>query len=110
MPGLPTFDGDNVDLYLQLLSDAQRMEDRKMVRMIVRQLRAHTGRGAIPENSDGVIPFPVVANGSVCALTEVEFWKDSKFWTDFIQFIAVLIVGLSWFTLPLLLNAFIIHG
>jgi len=110
MPGLPTFDGDNVDLYLQLLSDAQRMEDRKMVRLIVRQLRVHTGRSAIPENSDGVIPFPLAANGSVCALAEEDFWKDSRFWTDLVQFIAVLVAGLSWFTLPLLLNAFILHG
>ncbi|CAB5094606.1 hypothetical protein D3OALGA1CA_5390 [Olavius algarvensis associated proteobacterium Delta 3] len=110
MPGLPTFDGDNIDLYMQLLSDAQRLEDKKMIRMIVRQLRVQTGRTAFPENSDGVIPFPCAATGSACAVAEVEFWKDSQFWTDLVQFIVVLIAGLSWFTLPLLLNAFILHG
>ena len=110
MPGLPTFDGENVDLYLQLLSDAQRVEDKKMVRMIVRQLRAHTGRAAIPENSDGVIPFPCAANGSVCALTEVDFWKDARFWSDLVQFLFVLFAGLSWFTLPLILHAWFLHG
>ena len=110
MPGLPTFDGGNVDLYLQLLSDAQRMEDKKMVRMIIRRLMNHVGRTSDSENDDGVIPFPCTANGSVCALAEVDFWKDSRFWTDLVQFIIVLIAGLSWFTLPLLMNAFLLHG
>jgi len=96
---------ETTDLYLQLLGDAQRMEDQRMVRMILRKLR-NCGRSAENDHPDsGIIPFPGARRRPVAAGRPDLFWQDIFFWQNLVQFLILLIAGATWLTLPFILSA-----
>jgi hypothetical protein len=88
---------DNVDLYRQMLWDAQKVEDKKLARLVQKRLspHLHTGR----ENCNKIIPFP--APPVFCTEAEpADFWKEQQFWTGLMQLFIVLGIAGAWFFMP----------
>lgn len=96
------------DLYMQMLWDARRIEDRRLARMLRDRIKQKT----VPvspieaepiEAVRNVIPLTCVcpsgpATGLMCeAEEEYRFWKQSRFWQEFIPFLAIFSFWLSWF-------------
>ena len=54
------------DLYLEILWQAQRVEDQRLVALIKERLRCVAGsKAAAVENCAQIIPFPALATGSL---------------------------------------------
>lgn len=51
------------DLYLEILWQAQRVEDQKLVALIKERLTHRAERLTVPERCAQVIPFPLLATG-----------------------------------------------
>ena len=88
---------DQVDLYRRMLWDAQKVEDKKLARLVQKRLSPHlkTGRGGC----DKIIPFP----NTPVFCTEAEpaiFWKEQQFWRGLIQLFIVLGIAGSWCFMP----------
>jgi hypothetical protein len=102
---------ETTDLYLQLLSDAQRMEDQRMVRMVLRKLKG-CGYGQGPDNPQNrdVIPFPALQGLRPEGGSSDLFWQDILFWQNLVQFLILLVTGATWLTLPFILAAILVKG
>ncbi len=87
----------NVDLYRRMLWDAQKVEDKKLARLVQKRLSPHLKSGR--ESCDKIIPFPVTP--VFCTETEpIIFWKEQQFWQGLmLLFIVMGIVG-TWFFMP----------
>jgi hypothetical protein len=55
------------DLYLELLWQAQRVEDQKLVALIKERLRRRSDPVGVAQPCGNVIPFPVLTTGTVPA-------------------------------------------
>ena len=101
---------ETTDLYLQLLSDAQRMEDQRMVRMVLRKLKG-CGYCQPPDHQGrDVIPFPAVQGLRTEGGSSDLFWQDIFFWQNLFQFLILLVTGATWLTLPFILTAILFRG
>ena len=49
---------ETTDLYLQLLGDAQRVEDQRVIRMVLRKLKNYGYSHGFGDADGDVIPFP----------------------------------------------------
>jgi hypothetical protein len=88
---------DNVDLYRRMLWDAQKVEDKKLARLVQKRLSPHLKTGR--ESCNKIIPFP--ATPVFC--TEIEpdiFWKEQQFWQGLMQLFIVLGIAGAWFFMP----------
>jgi hypothetical protein len=87
----------NIDLYRQMLWDAQKVEDKKLARLVQKRLSPHLKTGR--EGCNKIIPFP--AAPVFC--TEIEpdiFWKEQQFWRGLMQFFLLLGIAGAWFFMP----------
>jgi hypothetical protein len=55
------------DLYLEILWQAQRVEDQKLVALIKERLRRRHEKVVAAEKCNKIIPFPVVTSGALAA-------------------------------------------
>lgn len=96
---------ESTDIYCRLLADAQRVEDRKLVRLVVQRLKA--GGHLKPEAPDGrdVIRFPRPLAAAEPAMETDLFWQDHHFWQTLVQFLSLLMAGALWLVLPFILTA-----
>jgi hypothetical protein len=88
---------DHVDLYRRMLWDAQKVEDKKLARLVQKRLTPHLDTGR--ESSTKIITFP--AAPVFC--TEIEpdiFWKKQQFWQGLVQFFIFLGITGAWAFLP----------
>jgi hypothetical protein len=94
---------ENTDLYLQLLDDAQRIEDQRLARLVLRRLKGCGCLSAGGDPSSNVIRFPQ-PTPTASKGTEYElFWQDNQFWQNLVQFLFLLFAGATWITLPFIL-------
>ena len=88
---------ESVDLYRQMLWDAQKVEDRKLARMLSKRLSPHLRAGR--EGCNKIILFP--AGPVLCTETTLDiFWKEQQFWVGLMQFFMVLGIVGTWFFMP----------
>ncbi len=88
---------DNVDLYRRMLWDAQKVEDKKLARLVQKRLTPHLKSGR--ENCNKIIPFPVTP--MFCAETEPTiFWREQQFWRGLMHLFIVLGIAGAWIFLP----------
>ena len=88
---------DSVDLYRQMLWDAQKVEDKKLARILQKRLSPHLKAGQ--ESGNKIIPFPV--GPVLCNEAEPPiFWKEQQFWTGLGQLLFVLGIVGAWCFLP----------
>ena len=88
---------DQVDLYRRMLWDAQKVEDKKLARLVQKRLSPHlkTGRGG----DNKIIPFR--ATPVFCTEAEpIIFWKEQQFWRGLMQLFIVLGIAGAWFFMP----------
>jgi hypothetical protein len=88
---------DNVDLYRRMLWDAQKVEDKKLARLVQKRLSPHLDTGR--ENCNKIIPFPAIP----VFCTEIEpdvFWKEQQFWQGLVQLFIFLGIAGAWAFLP----------
>ena len=86
------------DLYQQMLFEAQKLEDKRLAKMIAGRMTASRHLTKPPEEDSGnIIIFPLAP--SLCLPTEPEnpFYKQGQFWQDLLQFMFVLSFGGTWF-------------
>ena len=88
---------ETTDLYWQMLSEARRIEDQNLARMIRSRLKKEAAVRKLATGGDNIIAFPGSWTACLEPDKEHEFWKDQKFWSDMIQFLMFLSVGLGWF-------------
>ena len=87
----------NIDLYRQMLWDAQKVEDKKLARLVQKRLTPHLKAGQ--ESCNKIIPFP--ATPVFCTETEpATFWKEQQFWQSLMQLLIILAVTGAWFFMP----------
>lgn len=86
------------DLYQQMLFEAQKLEDKRLAKMIARRM---TARRRETEAADGefgnIILFPLAPVLCTPTEPEVPFYKKGQFWQDLLQFMFVLVLGQVWF-------------
>ena len=89
---------DHQDLYQQMLWDARKMEDIRLIRML--QKRMHLGDAAEPAKPSGdIVPFPVSAAPSLGGEQSI-FWKECAFWQSLLQTLMVMGIVGTWFFMP----------
>lgn len=94
--GFATFN-ETHDLYLQLLSEARKLEDRRLAKMILRRiLDGQQAVDAPPRLFSNIIdlPRPAIVSGPV--ESEMPFWMEGRFWQGLLQFMVMLSVAMSW--------------
>jgi len=101
---------ETTDLYLQLLGDAQRVEDQRVIRMVLRKLKNYGYSHGFGDADGDVIPFPGSTRIYTSRTSADLFWKDIFFWQNLVQFLVLLIVGATWLTLPFFFAALLING
>ena len=86
------------DLYRQMLWEAQRLEDKRLAKMITRRMTSRR-HSIMASNADSknVILFPMAPALCLPAEPEHVFWKQGQFWQDLVQFMFVLVFGEAWF-------------
>jgi len=94
----PYNDNGHRDLYLEILKKAEMEADKALVQLIMKRL-GETGHSPSSVTKDGcrVFAFPEASPSSIGANQDNLFWKNSQFWQDLVQFMAVLSVSISWF-------------
>jgi len=88
---------DQVDLYRRMLWDAQKVEDKKLARLVQKRLSPHLKTGR--DGGNKIIPFP----SAPVFCTEAEpiiFWKEQQFWRGLMQLFIVLGITGAWFFMP----------
>ena len=73
---------DSRDIYLELLLEAQKIEDRKLVKLIRSRLREFSQMGSVTEYGCQIIPYP-----GVCMATAAQpappLHESAPFWPRF---------------------------
>ena len=88
---------DSVDLYRRMLWDAQKVEDKKLARLVQKRLSPHLKTGQ--ESCNKIIPFPAMP--VFCTDTEpVIFWREQQFWRGLVHLFIVLGIAGAWFFMP----------
>jgi len=86
------------DLYLQMLWEAQKVDDKRLAKMILRRLTTRRQLSEAREAVSGtVIPFPLKPALCISAEPESTFWKQGQFWQDLLQFFTMLLIAGAWF-------------
>lgn len=89
---------ETTDLYMQLLSEARKMEDKRLVKMILQRVMARHQKSEMPGGAAGkIIPLPSIPVPRVPAEPEGPFWMQEQFWQDMLPFISVLSVAMFCF-------------
>lgn len=96
MPTKAPYD-DHRDLYLEILKKAEKEADKALIQLIANRLKENAPRPAVTKDGCQVFSFPTTPTTSCGADPDALFWKNSQFWQDLVQFIALLSVGISWF-------------
>ena len=85
------------DLYMQMLSEARRLEDKRLAKMILRRILDHQQALDMPEPLfSNIVSMPTMVVESGPMESEVPFWTQGRFWQDLFQFLSFLSVGMSW--------------
>lgn len=87
------------DLYLQMLSEARRMEDRRLAKLLIRRIMDHQQATAADQPMfDKVVPLPRAAGGAIAMAMdpEIPFWSQGRFWQELLQFLVIMSVGMGW--------------
>jgi len=73
---------ETTDLYLQMLRNAQQIEDKKLVKLIVKRIHQTTPALATYVTDSGceITPFPLPYISRFPARSNPEFWLELKFW------------------------------
>ena len=86
------------DLYQQMLFEAQKLEDKRLAKMIARRMTASRRTKETPGAEFGnIIFFPLAPTLCLQAEPEIPFYKKGQFWQDLLQFMFVLALGQVWF-------------
>ena len=89
------------DLYMQMLWDAKKIEDQRLVGMLRdRVKRKKHAIAASPMPTGNVIPLSSLACEPGCCLEpekELCFWKETQFWHAFLPFMAMFSCWVLWF-------------
>ena len=92
----------NNDLYQQMLFEAQKLEDKRLAKMIARRMTARRHATETPDGESGNIIFfplaPTLCLPLECLPSEPEipFYKKGQFWQDLLQFMFVRSLGQGW--------------
>jgi hypothetical protein len=68
------------DIYLEILWQAQRVEDQKLVALIKKRLAFGTERGSTAGPRGKIIPFPVLATGNLSMTGLPLPQKETSLW------------------------------
>lgn len=88
------------DVYMQMLWDAKKLEDQRLVRMIRERMKR---KATLPvpveaaEPMGDVIPLPCPTGMMLDSDEEFRFWKESQFWQEFLPFMAIFSLWICWF-------------
>lgn len=85
------------DIYLEILKKAEKEADKALVKLMVERLKACDPAASVTKDGCQIFSFPVTPFPPGGTDPDKLFWKNSQFWQDLIQFMAVLGVGISWF-------------
>ena len=85
------------DLYLQMLSEARKLEDRRLAKMLVRRILDHQQHIDVPEPLfKNIVSLPTSAALAGPVEPEIPFWAKGLFWQELFQFLSFLTVGMLW--------------
>lgn len=91
------------DIYLEILQEAQKVEDRKLIKLIGSRLKEFNLADATLENGCEIIPFPS-SYSAATAQPQLQTLESGTFWPRFgfrhilwllFCYVALILIGLS---------------
>ncbi len=73
---------ETTDLYLQMLRQAQKVEDKKLIQIIIRRMQQNTPALAtfVTESGCQITPFPLSCVSHAPLQDDSQFWFELQFW------------------------------
>ena len=91
---------ENRDLYWELLQDARKQADQQLVELIRARIARPNDNFPRKQNGCQIIHFATVIEHCADCRLQVRFWKENRFWHDFLFTISYLSIGLWWILYP----------
>ncbi|MCG6893218.1 MAG: hypothetical protein LJE65_06400 [Desulfobacteraceae bacterium] len=89
---------ETTDLYMQMLWEARKVEDKRLAKLILHRIQSRRPSERVGKEANAnIVPFPMAQALCVPSEPEIPFWKQQQFWQDVILFGAFLSFFIGWF-------------